>query len=237
MSKIFFFRHAQASAGAKNYDVLSPKGELQAVELGKYLTAKNYRFNKVYVGPLQRQRHTFEIVKSVFHDKNRPIPDPIMMDNLKEHQATAAMRLAMPELIKTHPFIKKTWEEAAVNPALKKSAMMRCFQYFMEEWAEGNIAVEGILPWSEFRENVKKGLGNILENTGSGETVAAFTSGGTISSITAESLNLTDQRRIAAMNFSVRNTSFTSFFYSKGQFNLLGFNELPHLEEEMITFV
>ena len=37
MSKIYLFRHAQASIGKANYDVLSPKGELQAAELGKFL--------------------------------------------------------------------------------------------------------------------------------------------------------------------------------------------------------
>ncbi|MFT4762686.1 MAG: hypothetical protein ACI9LN_004674, partial [Saprospiraceae bacterium] len=31
--------------------------------------------------------------------------------------------------------------------------------------------------------------------------------------------------------------SFSSFLFSKGIFNLLSFNELPHLEKEMVTFV
>jgi hypothetical protein len=64
-----------------------------------------------------------------------------------------------------------------------------------------------------------------------------FTSGGTISSISAESLKISDEKKIAGLNFSIRNTSFTSFLFSKNQFNLLSFNELPHLEKEMITFV
>ena len=41
MSKIYLFRHAQASIGKANYDVLSPKGELQAEELGKFLCEEN----------------------------------------------------------------------------------------------------------------------------------------------------------------------------------------------------
>ncbi len=63
MSKIYFFRHAQASFGADNYDELSAKGILQSLELGKYLVSKKQRFDRVYVGPLKRQQHTFEIVK------------------------------------------------------------------------------------------------------------------------------------------------------------------------------
>ena len=64
-----------------------------------------------------------------------------------------------------------------------------------------------------------------------------FSSGGTISAITAESLNIENEMKIADLNFSIRNTSFTSFLYSKEKFNLLSFNELPHLKEDMITFV
>ena len=62
MSKIYLFRHAQASIGKANYDVLSTKGEKQAAELGKYLCNKKLIFDKVYVGNLQRQKHTQEIV-------------------------------------------------------------------------------------------------------------------------------------------------------------------------------
>ena len=59
MSKLYFFRHAQASFGAANYDALSDKGIAQTVLLGNYLVAKKHTFDKVFVGPLQRQQHTF----------------------------------------------------------------------------------------------------------------------------------------------------------------------------------
>ena len=107
----------------------------------------------------------------------------------------------------------------------------------MDEWAAGNIEVPEIESWATFRQECKKGLETILKNTGKGETIGAFTSGGTIASITAESLFINDERRVSAMNFSLRNTSFSTFLYSRNQFNLLSFNELPHLEKELVTFV
>ena len=70
-----------------------------------------------------------------------------------------------------------------------------------------------------------------------GETVAAFTSGGTISAITAECLGLSSEKKVADLNFAIRNTAWTTFLYSAEKFNLLTFNELPHLKKEMITFV
>ena len=40
MSKLFFFRHGQASLGAANYDVLSDKGIRQSQLLGEYLLSE-----------------------------------------------------------------------------------------------------------------------------------------------------------------------------------------------------
>ncbi|MCR9288539.1 MAG: phosphoglycerate mutase family protein [Bacteroidetes bacterium] len=237
MSKLYFFRHAQASFGADNYDALSPKGEEQSVELGNYLANKKMLFNKVFVGPLQRQQHTFEIVKNIFDKHNLPMPEPILENGLLEHEGHIAMAQLMPTLLETVPLVKELAEKSKVNPARKKANSLLVFQYFLDEWAEGKINAEGILPWKSFRQEVKKGLDNILKNTDSGETIAAFTSGGTIASITAEALKIVDEKRVVALNFSHRNTAFTSFFYSKGQFNLFGFNEIPHLEKKMVTFV
>ena len=46
MSKIYLSRHAQASIGKANYDVLSTKGEKQAAELGKYLCEEKLIFDR-----------------------------------------------------------------------------------------------------------------------------------------------------------------------------------------------
>ncbi|MBT4959200.1 MAG: hypothetical protein HON33_04445 [Flavobacteriaceae bacterium] len=111
------------------------------------------------------------------------------------------------------------------------------FEYFLNLWVTDKIKVDGIISWKDFRENVRNGLKIILDNTKKSQYIGVFTSGGTISSISAESLKISDEKKIAGLNFSIRNTSFTSFLFSKNQFNLLSFNELPHLEKEMITFV
>lgn len=237
MSKLYFFRHAQASYGAANYDQLSPKGEKQSAELGKYLVEKKILFDKIFVGPLNRQQHTFEIVKMHYAKNELPMPEPIILPELKEHQGPEGLKKVLPELIQTVPQIKKWYASIEENAALRKKNSLLSFQYFMEEWVVGNIVVEGIEPWNIFRKEVKKGLDAILENTEKGENIGAFTSGGTISSITADALNLEDRKRVAALNFSIRNASFSTFLYSKNQFNLLSFNELPHLQEELISFV
>ncbi len=237
MSKLYFFRHAQASFGAKNYDALSEKGIEQTVLLGKHLVAKKIKFDKVFVGPLERQKHTFQIVKEIYLKNKLSMPEPEIVDGLREHVGHIAMDKILPQLQETDSYIKSMIAKAKENPKRTRANRLLIFQHFMNHWVEGKIEVEGVVDWKDFRENVRTGLKTILENTRSGETNAAFTSGGTISSIAAESLKITDEKVVASLNFSIRNTSFSSFFYSKGQFNLFALNELPHLPEEMITFV
>lgn len=237
MSKLYFFRHAQASFMADNYDKLSEHGEKQSEELGKYLVRKEFHFDKIFVGPLERQKKTFEIVSNIYSKHNITIPEPVFVEELREHSGPRAMRYVFPKLKETNLEIKKLLQIADENPKLKKRNHLLVFQHFMDEWAEGNIEVPEVDSWVTFRKNVKVGLEHILANTGKGETIGAFTSGGTISAITAEALAIKEERTVATMNFSVRNTSFTSFLFSQNKFNLLSFNELPHLEKEMITFV
>jgi len=236
MSKIYFFRHAQASFLADNYDELSDLGKQQSQELANYLTKKQIRFDKVFVGPLHRQQQTFDIVKTTYARQDIEFPTPIILQELKEHAGTSAMKQALPQLLKI-PKIKKIWANAQNNPSLKKRNTLLIFQYFMNEWVTGKIELEGVESWATFRNEVKKGLQQILEQTEKKQTIGVFTSGGTISSIIAESLHITDEQRVAALNYSIRNTSFSSFLYSKNQFNLLSANEIPHLEDDLITFV
>ena len=237
MSKLFFFRHAQASLGKENYDVLSKKGELQAAELGKFLINNNMKFDKIYVGELRRQQHTYEIVKEIFEKKRLHIPSPIILKDLNEHQATEAMKIHLPNMINSDLYINELWKEIEKEPSKKNGNLMLGFEYFLNKWIDNKIIVEGVIPWIDFRKNVNRGLKKILTNTKKSEKIGVFTSGGTISSITGDCLKIKDEKRIASLNFSIRNTSFSTFLYSNKQFNLLSFNELPHLKKDMVTFV
>ena len=237
MSKLYFFRHAQASYGADNYDQLSPKGLEQSKLLGQYLVEKNIHFDKIFCGPLVRQKHTYEIVAKAYQDHSMEIPAAITIEGLREHGGTEAMKAALPQLSKDHPQINQWLKSINDNPALTKRNSLLAFQFFLREWALGKIVVPGHLEWKVFRQNVRQGLKAVLDQTPKGSTIGVFTSGGTISSITADALDLKNEERVAAMNYSIRNTSFASFLFSKGEFNLMSFNELPHLDGGMVTFV
>ena len=237
MSKLYFFRHGQASLGADNYDVLSSKGREQTKRLGLYLTNEGIHFAQAFVGPLERQKDTYQGVKECYENNKLPFPIATEMKGLKEHQGMETMKIALPELLKTDNYLKKLTLSTQQNPSLAMRNGMLGFQYFLGNWAEGNFSVDGIPTWKSFREEVRSGLNEILSTTQKGENVALFTSGGTISAITGECLGLPTEKSVAELNFSIRNTSFTTFLLTGDKFNLLSFNELPHLQKDMITFV
>lgn len=237
MSKLYFFRHGQASLGADNYDVLSDKGIQQSVLLGDYLVREKVHFDQLFVGPLERQKDTLKAVQEVYAKNQIALPEVKVIGGLKEHQGMETMKRALPGLLTKDPYLKKLAAATQKKPALRNRNNMLGFQYFLSEWAAGTIIVDGMPSWKSFRENVKEGLSEILKATQAGQTIGIFSSGGTISAITAECLGLTDEKKVAQLNFSIRNTSFTCFLYNEMYFNLLSFNELPHLKNEMITFV
>lgn len=237
MSKLYFFRHGQASLGGENYDILSEKGKHQSQLLGKHLSDQKIHFDKVYVGPLARQKDTYKLVKQVYQQQQISLPKPIEVEGLREHQGIEAMKMALPKLITTNDYLKSLQADSKKKPENTLSNSMKSFHYFLTEWAQGNIAVEGVRDWTTFRNESRQALNHILESTHSGETIGVFSSGGTISAITAECLGLANEKSVAELNFSIRNTAITTFLYSGNQFNLLTFNELPHLNKSMVTFI
>jgi len=115
MSKIYLFRHAQASIGKADYDVLSTKGEKQALELGKYLCKQKLIFDRVYVGNLQRQKHTQEIVAKQYKRSGLAMPKAFILEGLNEHQATDAMKIEMPNMVNDE-YLKSLKKKLFKNP-------------------------------------------------------------------------------------------------------------------------
>lgn len=237
MSQIYFFRHAQASYLADNYDKLSELGEKQSVILGKYLVENGYEWDKVYVGGLERQKRTLKLVREAYAQVGKSMPEEVVMSEWNEHAGTEAIKVAFMEVVAKSEEAAQLYKEMLEDEKTKKRNMLLVFKIFMELWSEEKIKVAGTESWAEFRARTVLGLGKVLKEAGKGEKVAVFTSGGAISSAVAETLGIVHEPKVVDINFSSRNTSFTQFLYSKQKLNLLSFNELPHLEKEMITFV
>lgn len=239
MSQIRFIRHAQASFGKDNYDQLSDFGFEQSTILGKYLVKENQHFDRIYVGPLRRQRETYETVKAEYNKAGLAIPDPQFIDGLAEHKGPEVLKAVREQLIATYDHIREWHEDTLRNPEKKIRNHFKMFNFFMMNWATKSLDID--LPdhqdWQSFKAAVAEAVEQIMRESGRGVTVGAFTSGGTISAISGYALEMQNEARIIEMNDAVINTSISDFKYSDGRLSMRQFNRVPHLSQEMITYV
>ncbi len=222
---------------ADEYDNLSEMGISQSVALGKYLRKEGVRFDMVYTGPLKRHYQTFEHCFAQL-PKDQYM-EPLELDGLKEHSGTEAMDAGFDQLEARFEEVVKWKKEMEDRPEFTKRNSLRIFRLFMQEWMSEKLVIDDpeILPFGKWRDGVRRALRKIINSIDRSETIGIFTSGGTIGAVLAEVLDIKDGRKIANFNDSTRNSSMSHFFYSSFGFNILSFNEIPHLTQEQITFV
>jgi len=241
MSRALFIRHGQASFGTDNYDRLSDKGIRQSKLLGETWLKDDVMFDKMYVGPLQRQMQTYEQVRDIYKQNKVELPDPIVIDGLAEHKGPETMRAVLPQLSEKYENVSKWLNDTKENPENKKANHFRTFHFFMSKWATGDHDIDipdHLERWEDFQENVSKAIQQILSENEKGSTVAAFTSGGTIATVMGYALEMDNQDRIIEMNNYVRNSSVSQFLFSNGRIALHNFNDISHInDKELITFV
>lgn len=239
MSWIRFVRHAQASFGAANYDHLSELGFRQSGRLGEYLVKNKRFYDKVYIGPLLRHRQTYETAKQEYESAGLELPDPIVLEGLVEHEGPKVLGSVKEQLVKENSTLRKWHQESLDKPETKVKNHFRIFNYFMARWATNELNME--LPehtdWQSFKAGVRSSIETIMKEGGQGSNVIAFTSGGTKSAIMGQVLGMTDDKKIIGMNDIVINTSFSDFQFSGNRISLHQFNRVPHLPDDMVTYV
>jgi broad specificity phosphatase PhoE len=106
----------------------------------------------------------------------------------------------------------------------------KMFEVATKAWLNGELEVEGVESWHDFKTRVRLALKQILEVEGSGRRVVAFTSGGVIGTSVQMALNAPDQQALQ-LNWRVRNCSLTEFTFGKDRISLDMFNAIPHLTD------
>jgi len=233
MGKLIVVRHGQASFHEKNYDNLSPLGEAQGRALGMYWCKLGFNWDRVYIGPKQRHRQTYEQVAQVYRETGLVFPEPVVLNNLNEHQGASVVRHVISgekDLDGILPqAIKRGGEEA------ERAYFLR-FQEITRAWAGGTLEAPDFQPWQDFRSKVRNGLQQMTQ-TGFGDRVVAFSSGGPLAVSVGEALKL-DDVQVMALSWIVRNAAYAEYVFSKNRFTQISFNEVPHLDRpELYTMI
>jgi broad specificity phosphatase PhoE len=257
MGTLALVRHGQASAFAENYDRLSSLGELQSRLLGDYFRHRGITFDRVFCGPLVRQRRTAEIVVDAAR-----LPAPVVLDGFDEMRVEPLFAEQMPEIYERHGHLRTLGDAmvAAEGNAAKGRAFARLFGATLHLWMQGQIAADDLEPWAVFQERVRNAIAAAkvdgggagfagdgrsakARSIGRGKRILVVTSGGVIAVALQIAMGIDDARALDAA-FRVRNSSISEFvFASKGsvlpgtpeqateRFSLSTFNETPHLQD------
>lgn len=223
MGAIYLIRHGQASFGQRNYDALSAMGVEQGRVLGQALKPRVTQVDAVITGTMQRHRQTAESCLAA-------------MGLRMEWQEWPGFReYDHDEIIVRHE-PRFAQPEALMAELAKSAEPRRAFQAMfgaaMERWVGGAHDADYSESWPAFRDRCNLALDDLIRSLGPSRTALVFTSGGVISAICRELLQL-PQQEAYRLNLTLANCGVTKVIYSERARYLSTLNEHAHFEGEL----
>ena len=232
MARLVVVRHGQASIHKADYDELSDKGRVQATALGKHFAAQDIAFDTVFAGPARRHRDTAALAGEAMVAAGKTWPTAIEVPTLDEHDAFSLVRGAVSQLA-SEPDIAQRQKALleAKTPAERSQNFQRLFEVIMHRWLRGELAIDGVESWPEFKGRVLRALSTMQKQMGSGARAVAFSSVGPLAVLLQRALQ-TDDATSFQTAWRIRNASLTTLVFDRqGRVTLDGFNALPHLPD------
>ncbi|MRK00097.1 histidine phosphatase family protein [Aeromicrobium sp. S22] len=212
MGSIHLIRHGQASWGAADYDQLSELGSEQSAALGMSWEASGWAPTWAVAGGMKRHAQTAISTIDASGQGDGYDVDP----GWDEFDHLALTRAHDPAALAADP---KAFQ-ASLNDALAA-------------WRAG--APGAGETYEDFRGRVMDAFERVVEQAGSGQRVAVFTSGGPIALVVSHLL-AGDDSLFQSLNDVVINASVTTVIVGQTGRRLLAFNEHGHLPKDMVTF-
>lgn len=211
MPVVLLLRHAQASFGGDDYDVLSERGLRQARALRAELERRGVEPARMVSGALRRQL-----------DTARPFGEPGIDARWNEYDTA--------DLLAAHSTSDMRADRVSGGtPALDPSAFQKVLDAGMDAWIAAAAATTAAEPWPCFRGRVAAALDDFAASLGKGETGFVFTSSGVIAACAIIALGVPDAAMPAFNRLSV-NASITKLLIGRAGPRLISFNEHGHLE-------
>jgi broad specificity phosphatase PhoE len=235
---VYFIRHGQAGS-RQDYDHLSDVGREQAARLGTWLARRELRFSQAWSGRLSRQRETAERVRAAYHDTSTgaAFPEIIPHPCWDEFDLDGVYRAIAPQLARDDPEFSRQYEELQLQAREAASRVHRawspCDTTVVRAWIDSRYACEGE-SFAAFSSRVRSAR-DMLQDTGSPQNIAVFTSATPAAIWTALALDL-DGRKVMQLAGVTYNTSLTLLRVDQERVRLFQFNTVPHLDtQDLLT--
>jgi broad specificity phosphatase PhoE len=224
MPSILLVRHAQASFGSADYDVLSALGQAQTAALVAGLERRGIRADRVLSGGLRRQR-----------------------DTAKPCAAAWGLRVEVDErwdeyedrdILAHHSDVAAGLERHPGDAPLSSREFQEILNRALTAWIEAGAASPSRETWDRFSARVENALNELADALGKGQTALVISSGGVIAALSASLMGLPPTALIAFNHVSI-NTGIAKLTVGRGGITLVSSNEHAHLEEadpRLITY-
>jgi broad specificity phosphatase PhoE len=215
---VLLIRHAQASFGSADYDVLSPVGVEQTELLARTLARRDLAVTRIASGSARRQRDTAAPIArarglevEVDERWNEYETEEVLVHHGRETVSLAGTGAAGEE-ITSRRF------QAVLDGAL-------------DAWVAAGEGSAAAHSWPAFLASRSAALTELAAGLGSGETGLVFTSGGVIAALGASLLGA-HADLFPRLNRVLVNTGITKLAIGRAGTSLISFNEHGHIDDE-----
>jgi broad specificity phosphatase PhoE len=222
---ILLVRHAQASFGAADYDVLSDLGHEQSRAVARELAERGEPPTAIVSGSLVRQRGTADAIAQAAgaaEVATDPRWDEYASEDVLVHHSDAAAR------------VERAPGDAA--PALSSRAFQALLDEALLAWIAAGAGGPASEPFPAFAARVGAALEDVAGGLGSGETAVVCTSGGVIAAVAVALLGVPAGAFVALNRVSV-NAGISKVVTGRSGTSLVSFNEHAHLERGRVRLL
>ena len=215
MGTLYLVRHGQASLGAADYDQLSPLGQRQSQQLGRYFLQKNLQFEAVLTGTLRRHAQTCDGIWDGMGTLSAS-PSIVTWPGLNEYDSEAIMACVPRTQPLPHPSTPDGFKQH-----------FRLLRDGLKLWMLGESSPMGMPGWVDFQQGVTSALDHV--RTHYQRNVLLVSSGGPIATALSHVLN-TPVATTIDLNMRIRNSAVSELSFTRSRHSLMTFNTLPHLD-------
>jgi broad specificity phosphatase PhoE len=225
MRRILVVRHGQASARARNYDVLSPLGARQSRRLGEHFAASGLSFDAVFSGPRRRQLDTARHLVEAARAAGATLPDAVELPSLDEIPLGHILMLWLPGVVAGDEVARAIAEQRWDHP---EAEIRRVLAAAMRAWAAGEVASPSLPSFADFVARIDAALAQVA---GHGPATLLVTSAGPVATALhlgrhAAALTPVEVMRVA---MAVPNASVTRLLHDGQRLHVENAHDVTHL--------
>ncbi|MDB4968343.1 MAG: phosphoglycerate mutase [Myxococcales bacterium] len=233
MAEIVLVRHGQASARARDYDVLSELGARQARRLGEHWARAGVSFDKIFSGPRKRQRDTARHLVEAARAAGARWPDVVELESCDELPLPSILAVWLPTVVESDPVARAVAMQEWTHT---NEEIGRLLGRAMKKWAAGEIAADGLLTFAGFVARIE---GALTQIRASGAAPLLVTSAGPV----ATALHLAGHERamtppdVMRLAMSIENASVTRVIHDGQRFSVGSAHDVSHLGDDERTLM